>query len=205
MGIEENSVDGSGALGEEVRRQTENDLIKQFPDLRKNPALLKMMVEAVGGVGGSALRPSEALDSKGRVHGSDLGQDKEFFTDPSAMESYRKANMGNGFQLPDGGFHTQQDIREMDPARARASEQPQEGMTPGQAWVRKATAGMNPAVGTEKDSFIGNQDRNDAEFGAGGKTVADDDVTPAGGPRGGGPPWIRNIPAAGRSGIRRTR
>jgi len=94
----------------------------------------------------------------------------------------------------------------MDSARADAGEL---GMTPGARFVQKALAGTNQQMQSRRDNFSGNEDKNDDQFGAGGKTVADDDLTPGGGPRGGAPPgqgqpsWIRNIPAAGRFGLRR--
>ena len=155
-----------------------------------------------------AWRPSGAMDSQGRVVGSDLGQDEGFFGD---MESYRKNNMGTGFEHLEengsvSGFHPQQDIREMDPARIRPSEQATGGMSAGQSFVQKALAGTNRMPSqSQNDNFHGNQDPNDDGLGAGGKTVADDDITPGGGPAGKEKPWIRNLQAPGRFGLRRSR
>ncbi len=199
MGLEENSVDGSGAIDEEVQRQTENELVKQFPDLRKNPALLRMMVQAVGSTRGSALRPSEAVNSRGMIEGSDL--DKDGFGQD--MESWRRENMGNGFELPTEGFHTHQEIRNMDSVRADASKG---ALSPGRAFVQKALAGTNRAMESENDDgFSGNQDPNDNGEG-GGKSVFDDRTQPGNpNPNPGKERWTRNLPAPGRFGLRRAR
>jgi hypothetical protein len=194
MGLEENSVNGSGAMDEEERRQTENDLIKHWPDLKTNPALLKVMVEAVGGVRGSALRDSEALDSQGRVHGSDLGQDTGFFSD---MEGYRRQNMT--------AFPPEAEQRAQSFARIMATENsdpnPEFGMSPGNAFVKKALAGTDRQMEQNDDGLQGNTDPNPSA--GGGKSVFDDREGQPGNPNPNpGKPWIRNLVAPGR-GLRR--
>jgi len=209
MGLEQNGIDGAGAMDEEEQRQLEQGFLKKMPLLRWNPTALRQMVEAVARGRASALdpneRPSDALDSQGRIVGSDFGKDNgddQFFGD---MEAYRQRNMSN---LPPGAEKPAARIMAPENSEVDLSRNPryfgerQDG-TPGQRFVAKALAGTNrmPSQGETRDNFTGNQDPNDQGMQAGGKTVADDESTPGGGPRGRG---IRNIPAAGRFGLRRT-
>jgi hypothetical protein len=221
MGLEENSVNGAGAMDEEERRQLEQGFLEKMPLLKWNPAALRQMVEAVaqgrasvldlnGRLKNSNERPSDALDSQGRVVGSDLGQGTGY-----DMEAYRRQNMT--------GFPPEAEQRAQSFARIMATENSDEehelsrnpryfgqagdGSSPGQRFVQKALADTNHMpTQAENDTFHGNDDPNDRGMQAGGKTVADDEVTPGGGPRGQGrPSSIRNIPAAGRFGLRRGR
>lgn len=190
---------------------SESDLLRIMPSFRYlSTAARQEYLEKVNAAADENEKPSDAVNSRGMIEGSDIDD----------MQATHES-MGNGFKLPSGGFATQQDARQQaarvhDPARIMAPEQPQNGgLSGGQAFVRRAM-GISSAPAQSPDDRAsgnalpngtfqpGNEDPNDAQFGAAGKSPADDSTTPGGGPQGRNPQWwIRNIPAAGR-GLKRS-
>jgi hypothetical protein len=84
MGLDKNMTDGAAAMDDEERRQLEETLLRAMPSLKYNTVALR---EAVDAVLRGAASGSDAVDSKGRIQNSDLG-DEGFFQN---MEAYRQS------------------------------------------------------------------------------------------------------------------
>jgi len=73
---------------------SEDDVKRIVPTLAHRPAALRQFMAALDRAGDENERPSDAVNSRGMIEGSDVED----------LEGYRRENMGNGFQLPEGAF-----------------------------------------------------------------------------------------------------